>query len=139
MRVPFRLAIAAVALGAAGACGDRGTSTVAAAPQPAPRASVAAATTGTASAPVLARDLQEIVDRFRKIVVLVEDQSGFDTAARGRESAARRWRLNRCPTIHRRSHCTAACASGAAKGPVATPYPLSIEVRSELLHALRGD
>jgi len=83
MRVPSRLAVAAVALGAAAACGDRGASTVAAAPQAAPPASVGAATSAPSPAPALARDLQAIVDRFRKIVVLVEDQSGFDTAARG--------------------------------------------------------
>jgi hypothetical protein len=83
MRVRSRLAVVAFALGAVAACGDRGTSTVAAAPQAAPPARVAASTTAASPAPVLARDLQEIVDRFRKIVVLVEDQSALDTAARG--------------------------------------------------------
>src|SRR5262249_4949672 len=96
MRSPsgFSLALAAVLASTCGRGGRSAASTPGgtAPPGPATTASATAsvvpaaavsATRGASSAgPALARDLQEIVDRFRKIIVLVEDQADLDAKAR---------------------------------------------------------
>ncbi len=84
MRVRSGLAIALVIAALADGCGRRATPTPGGTAEPVPPATAppSSISTGSSPAPVLTRDLQEIVDRFRKIVVLVEDQADLDPKSR---------------------------------------------------------
>src|SRR5262249_54134532 len=93
-----------------------------------PAAAVSATRGASSAGPALARDLQEIVDRFRKIIVLVEDQADLD--AKAREQATTVGRL-----LFQENHqALGALATRLAASPAAAADFLSTLENSAELH-----